>query len=84
MLGKKKLLLGENTIVALLIVKVTIRLFGSETSVPITVDLLTAAGKAHSVYQLYLEEQLRQKAAELHKALELEKELDDGEEITEK
>jgi len=37
-------------IVALLIVKDTIRLFGSETSVPIMKDL-TAARKAHSEYQ---------------------------------
>jgi len=52
--------------------------FGFETSVPIrpTKDL-TAAGKAHSEYQLYLEEQRRQKAAELNKAVELEKELED-------
>jgi len=30
---------------------------------------------ARSEYQLYLEEQRRQKAAELHRAVELEKEL---------
>jgi len=65
MLGKEKLSLGENTIVALRIVKNTMRLFGSETSVPITNDLLTAARKAHS--ELFLEEQRRQKAADLHK-----------------
>jgi len=47
---------GKNTIVALRIVKDTIRLFGSEISVP-TKDLLTAARKAHPKYQLYLEEQ---------------------------
>jgi len=58
MLGKEKLSLGHNTIVALrIIVKDTIRLFWSETSVPITKDLLTAARKVHSEYQLYLEEQ---------------------------
>jgi len=46
MLGEK-LSLGENTIVALLLVKNTISFFGSETNVPITKDL-TAARKAHS------------------------------------
>jgi len=51
--------------------------FGSETSVPITKDLLTAARKAHSEYQLYLEEQRSQKAAELHKEVEHEKELEE-------
>jgi len=71
MLGKEKILLGENTIVALRIVRKTIGLFGSETSVPITKDLLTAARKAHSEYKLHLEEQQRQKAAELHKAVKL-------------
>jgi len=44
---------------------------------PITKDLLTAARKAHSEYQLYLEEQQRQKAAELHKAVDLEKKLEE-------
>jgi len=39
MLGKEKLSLGENTIVALLIVKNTIRHFGSETSVSIIKDV---------------------------------------------
>jgi len=52
------------------------RLFGSETSVPITKDLTTAR-KSHSEYQLHLEEQRRQKAAELHEAVELEKELEE-------
>jgi len=77
MLGKEKLSLGYNTIVALRIVKDIIRLFRSEISVPITKDLLTVARKAHSECQLYLEEQRRQKAAELHKAVELEKELEE-------
>jgi len=80
MLDKEKLslqiLLGENTIVALRIVKNTIRLFESETSVPITKGPLTAARKAHS--ELYLKEQRRQKAAELHKAVELENELEEN------
>jgi len=62
MLGKEKPSLGENTIVALRIVKDTIRLCGCDTSVPITKDLLTSARKAHSEYQLYSEEQRRQKA----------------------
>jgi len=57
LLGKEKLSLGENTIVALRIVKDTIRLFEPETSVPISKDFLTSARKAHSEYQLYLEEQ---------------------------
>jgi len=74
MLGNEKLSLGDNTVVALRIVKNTIRLFGSETSVPIIKDLLTAAGKALS--ELYLEEQRRQKADELHKAVELENDLE--------
>jgi len=77
MLGKEKLSLGENTLVALHIVKDTIRLFGSETSVPITKDLLAAARKAHSEYQLYLREQRCQKVTELHKAVELEKKLEE-------
>jgi len=64
----------ENTIVALRIVKDTIRLFGSETCVSITKDLLSAARKAHSEYLLYLDEQRCLKAAELHNAVELEKE----------
>jgi len=76
MLGKEKLLLGENTIVALLIVKDTISLFDrSETSLPITKDLITAARKAHSEYQLYLEKQQRQKAVELEKELEEKRQL---------
>jgi len=75
LLGKEQLSLGENTTVALLLVKNTIILFGSETSVPITKDLLTAARKAHS--ELYLEEQRGQKAAELHKAVKLENELEE-------
>jgi len=62
MLGKEKLSLGENTIVALHIVKNTISLFGSVTGVPITKDL-TAVRKAHS--ELYLEDQRRQKAADI-------------------
>jgi hypothetical protein len=74
MLGKEKLALGENTIVAQRIVKDTVKMFGSVTSVPITKDVITAARKAHSEYQLYLEEQRRQKASEVHKRLELEKE----------
>jgi len=86
MLGKEKLSLGENTIVVLLIVKDTIkliRLFGSESSVPIKKDL-TAARKAHSEYQLYLEEQRRQKVAKLHKAVELEKELEEKRQLKNK
>lgn len=74
MLGKEKLALGENTIVAQRIVKDTVKIFGSVTSVPITKDVITAARKAHSEYQLYLEEQRRQKASKVHKRLELEKE----------
>jgi len=84
MLGKEQLSLGENTIAALCIVKDTVRLFGSATSVPITKDLLTAARKAHSEYQLYLEEQQRQKAAELHKDVELEKELEEKRQLKNK
>jgi len=64
MLGKEKLSLGENTIVGLHIIKDTIRRFGCDTSVLITKDLIAAARKTHSEYQLYLEEQRRQKAAE--------------------
>jgi len=64
MLDKEKLSLGENTIIALRIVKYTIRLFGSETHVPIMKDL-AAAKKAHS--ELYLEEERHQKTPELHK-----------------
>jgi len=48
MLGNEKLQLGENNTVALHIVKNTIKLFGFETNVPITKDLLKAARKAHS------------------------------------
>jgi len=51
MLGKEKLSLAEITLVALLIVKDTIKLFGSETIVPNTKYLLTAARKAHSETQ---------------------------------
>jgi len=82
LLGKGKLSLGENTIAELHIVRNTIRLFGYENSVPNTKDLLTAARKAHS--QLYLEEQRRQKAAELHKAVELENELADKRQVKNK
>jgi len=82
MLGKEKLSLGDKTIVALRIVKNTIRFFGSETSVPITKDLLTAARKAH--WELYLEEQRSHKAAELHKAVELENELEEKRQLKNK
>jgi len=81
MLGKEKLSFEENTIVALRVVKHTIRLFGSETNV-ITKDRLTAARKARS--ELYLEEQRCQKAAELHKAVELENELEEKRQLRNK
>jgi len=54
-----------------------------KTSVPIRKDLI-ATRKAHSEYQLHLEDQRRQKAAELHKAVELEKELEEKRQLKNK
>jgi len=47
MLGKEKLALAENTIVAQCVVKDCVRIFGSVTNVPITKDVITAARRAY-------------------------------------
>lgn len=56
MLGKESLSLGEKTIVSLRLVKDAVRIFGCVTKVPITRDLIVAAKKAYSEYQLHLDQ----------------------------
>jgi len=56
MLGKEKLALAENTIVAQRAVKDCVRIFGSVTNVPITKDVITAARRAYTEYCVHLEQ----------------------------
>jgi hypothetical protein len=70
MLGKESLSLGEKTIVSLRVVKDAVRIFGCVTKVPITRDLISAAKKAYSEYQLYLDKKRQQEAIELQKVAE--------------
>ena len=65
MLGKEKLSLGENTIVAQRVVKDCVRIFESVSNVRITRDVITAARMAYSEYRVHMEEQQRQRATEL-------------------
>ena len=76
LLGKEKLALAENTIVAQRVVKDCVQIFGSITNVPITKDVITAARRAYVEYCVQLDEQKRQQAAELQRA-ELEKKQED-------
>jgi len=77
LLGKEKLALAENTIVAQRVVKDDVRIFGSVTNVPITKDVITAARRAHVEYCVHLDEQKRQQAAELQRRAELERQQED-------
>jgi len=77
MLGKEKLALAENTIVAQRVVKDCVRIFGSVTNVPITKDVIAAARRAYTEYCVHLEEQKRQQAAELQRQAELKKQQED-------
>ena len=72
MLGKERLSLEEQTIVAERVVKDAIKLFGTVTNVPITKELLISARKAHSKYVVYLKQQ--RKLKELNKKARLEQE----------
>ena len=76
MLGKEKLALAENTIVAQR-VKDCVRIFGSVTNVAITKDVIAAARRAYAEYCVHLEEQKRQQAAELQRQAELKKQQED-------
>ena len=75
MLGKEKLSLAEKTIVAQHVVKDCVRIFGSVTNVPITKETITAARRAFTEYCVYLDEQKCQRAAELQREFEFEKDL---------
>lgn len=75
MLGKERLLLHEKTIVAELMVKDATKVFGGVTNIPITKELLTAARKARSEYQLYLEQQRQSQALEQKQRIDQEQEI---------
>jgi len=77
LLGKEKLALAENTIVAQHVVEDCVQIFGSITNVPITKDVITAVRRAYVEYCVHLDEQKRQQAAGLQRRAELEKQQED-------
>jgi len=78
LLGKEKLALAENTIVAQHVVRDCVQIFGSITNVPITKDVITAARRpAYVEYCVHLDDQKRQQAAELQRRAEFEKQQED-------
>ena len=73
MLGKEKLALADNTIVAQCVVKDCVRTFKSVTNIPITKDVIRASRRTYVEYCVHLDEQQRQQAAELQRRAEFEK-----------
>ena len=65
MLTKNNTLLKPETLRGLRAIKCAIDEFGGVTQIPITLDMINAADKSHSVYSQYLREELKKKRKEM-------------------
>ncbi len=59
LLAKDRLLLDENTIIGVRVVKEAVRIYGSVTQIPITKELVLSAKRAHAEYLVSLEREKR-------------------------